>query len=227
MAHVEFTKEMKKTHKILVPMMLPIHFAFLEKILREEGYNVEILKTEGQQIIDAGLQHVHNDTCYPALLVIGQMIDALKSGKYDTDHIALAITQTGGGCRASNYIHLLRKALVQAGFPNVPVISVNFSNLEKNSGFSMTPKMLVKIAFGFVYADTLMWIKNQCKPYEIEKGSTDALVTTWVETICEQFHSLSFLRIKQNYKEMLKDFAELPRRNEAKIQVGIVGTFRK
>lgn len=223
MAHVEFTKEMKKTHKILVPMMLPIHFAFLEKILREEGYNVEILKTEGQQIIDAGLQHVHNDTCYPALLVIGQMIDALKSGKYDTDHIALAITQTGGGCRASNYIHLLRKALVQAGFPNVPVISVNFSNLEKNSGFSMTPKMLVKIAFGFVYADTLMWIKNQCKPYEIEKGSTDALVTTWVETICEQFHSLSFLRIKQNYKEMLKDFAELPRRNVAKIQVGIVG----
>ena len=135
MSHVEFTKEMKKTHTILVPMMLPIHFQFLRNILCKEGYRVEILKTEGQQIIDEGLKNVHNDTCYPALLVIGQMIDALKSGKYDTAHIALAITQTGGGCRASNYIHLLRKALVQAGFEHVPVISVNFSQLEKNNKY--------------------------------------------------------------------------------------------
>ena len=154
MERVEFTKEMRKTHKVLIPMMLPIHFQFLKNILLKEGYQVELLQTKGQQIIDEGLKNVHNDTCYPALLVIGQMIDALKSGNYDIDHIALAITQTGGGCRASNYIHLLRKALVQAGFPHVPVISVNFSNLEKNSGFSLTPKMLVKIMFGFLYADT-------------------------------------------------------------------------
>ena len=150
MERIEFTKEMRKTHKVLIPMMLPIHFQFLKNILLKEGYQVELLETSGQQIIDEGLKNVHNDTCYPALLVIGQMIDALKSGNYDMDHVALAITQTGGGCRASNYIHLLRKALVQAGFPQVPVISVNFSKLEKNSGFSLTPKMLIKIMYGFL-----------------------------------------------------------------------------
>ena len=223
MKRVEFTKEMKKTHKILVPMMLPIHFAFLQNIMRKDGYQVEILKTEGQQIIDEGLKNVHNDTCYPALLVIGQMIDALKSGKYDTDHVALAITQTGGGCRASNYIHLLRKALEQAGFAHIPVISVNFSKLEKNSGFKMTPKFLLRILFGFLYADMLMWIKNQVKPYEIEAGSSDALVSTWVETITAQFDSLSFLRMSKNYKEILHDFAAIERDQHPKIQVGIVG----
>ena len=211
MSHVEFTKEMKKTHTILVPMMLQIHFQFLRNILCKEGYHVEILKTEGQQIIDEGLKNVHNDTCYPALLVIGQMIDALKSGKYDTEHIALAITQTGGGCRASNYIHLLRKALVQAGFAHVPVISVNFSQLEKNSGFKLTPKMLLRLLYAFLYGDMLMWIKNQCKPYELEKGSTDALVTTWIDTITAQFDSLSYMRMKHNYQEILHDFAALPR----------------
>lgn len=223
MKHVEFTKEMKKTHKILVPMMLPIHFKFLQNILQKDGYQIEILRTEGQQIIDEGLKNVHNDTCYPALLVIGQMIDALKSGQYDTDHVALAITQTGGGCRASNYIHLLRKALVQAGFEHVPVISVNFSQLEKNSGFRLTPKILLRLLYAFLYGDMLMWIKNQCKPYEIEPGSTDALVETWIETITDQFDSLNFLKLTKNYREILHDFAALPRENKAKIQVGIVG----
>lgn len=223
MSHVEFTKEMKKTHTILVPMMLPIHFQFLQNILRKDGYHVEILRTEGQQIIDEGLKNVHNDTCYPALLVIGQMIDALKSGTYDIEHVALAITQTGGGCRASNYIHLLRKALVQAGFPHVPVISVNFSKLEKNGGFRLTPKILLRLLYAFLYADMLMWIKNQCKPYEKEKGSTDALVATWIETITNQFNSLTFLRLKRNYKEILHDFAALPRDVKPRIQVGIVG----
>ena len=160
MNRVEFTKEMKKTHKILVPMMLPIHFQFLQNIFRQNGYQMELLQTKGQQIIDEGLKNVHNDTCYPALLVIGQMIDALKSGNYDTDHIALAITQTGGGCRASNYIHLLRKALKQAGFGHVPVISVNFSKLEKNSGFKLTGSMLLRLLYGFLYGDMLMWIKK-------------------------------------------------------------------
>lgn len=223
MKHVEFTKEMKKTHKILVPMMLPIHFKFLQNILQKDGYQIEILRTEGQQIIDEGLKNVHNDTCYPALLVIGQMIDALKSGQYDTDHVALAITQTGGGCRASNYIHLLRKALVQAGFEHVPVISVNFSQLEKNSGFRLTPKILLRLLYAFLYGDMLMWIKNQCKPYEIEPGSTDALVETWIETITDQFDSLNFMKLTKNYREILHDFAALPRENKAKIQVGIVG----
>lgn len=223
MERIEFTKEMRKTHKVLIPMMLPIHFQFLKNILLKEGYQVELLETSGQQIIDEGLKNVHNDTCYPALLVIGQMIDALKSGNYDMDHVALAITQTGGGCRASNYIHLLRKALVQAGFPQVPVISVNFSKLEKNSGFSLTPKMLIKIMYGFLYADTMMWIKNQVKPYELEKGKTDALVDQWIHTITKQFDSMKFLQMKKNYRSMLQEFANITRSEQEKIRVGIVG----
>lgn len=223
MKRVEFTKEMKKTHTILVPMMLPIHFAFMQNILRKDGYHVEILKTSGQQIIDEGLKNVHNDTCYPALLVIGQMIDALKSGNYDIHHVALAITQTGGGCRASNYIHLLRKALQQAGFAHVPVISVNFSKLERNSGFSLSIKFLVRMLYACLYADTLMWIKNQIKPYETIPGSCEKLITTWVEKITKQFDSLAFMHLQKNYGEILREADAIKRDMRPKIQVGIVG----
>lgn len=223
MERIEFTKDMRKTHKILIPMMLPIHFQFLRNFLSKEGYQVELLETRGQQIIDEGLKNVHNDTCYPALLVIGQMIDALRSGKYDVDHVALAITQTGGGCRASNYIHLLRKALIQAGFPQVPVISVNFSKLEKNSGFHLSPKLLIKLAYGFLYADTLMWLKNQCKPYELHKGDSDALVSTWVNDLTKQLETPKFLHLYHNYHHMVKDFSAIERDSSCKIKVGIVG----
>lgn len=223
MEHVEFTKEMKKTHKILVPMMLPIHFTFLKNILCADGYQIEILKGEDQNIIDEGLKNVHNDTCFPALLVIGQMINALKSGAYDINHVALAITQTGGGCRASNYIHLLRKALIQAGFPQVPVISVNFANLEKSSGFKLTPMVLVRLLFAFLYGDVLMWIKNQCKPFEKIQGSSDQLVNAWIQVLSEQFNSFAFLAIHKNCKALLEDFARISRDTHPKIQVGIVG----
>lgn len=220
---VEFTKEMKHTHTILVPMMLPIHFAFLEHILRREGYHIEVLRSDDQRVIDEGLRHVHNDTCYPALLVIGQMIDALNSGRYDVDHVALAITQTGGGCRASNYIHLLRKALIQAGYPQVPVISVNFSHLEKNSGFKLTPKLLVKLAAGFLYGDVLMWLANQVKPYEINKGTCDRLTVTWIQTLCEQLDSLQFTHIRKNTAQIVRAYAAVKRSSQPKIKVGIVG----
>lgn len=218
-----FTQEMRREYTILVPNMAPIHFRILESVLRSHGYRAVLLHNCGPSVTENGLKYVHNDTCYPALLVIGQMIDALKSGNYDPDHTALLLSQTGGGCRASNYIHLLRKALVQAGFEHVPVISVNFSQLEKNSGFKLTPKMLLRLLYAFLYGDMLMWIKNQCKPYELEKGSTDALVTTWIDTITAQFDSLSYMRMKHNYQEMLHDFAALPRSQKPKIQVGIVG----
>ena len=223
MSHIEFTKEMKKTHKILIPMMLPIHFQFLENILTKEGYHVELLDNTSLSVKEEGLKYVHNDTCYPALLVIGQMIDALKSGKYDVDHVALAITQTGGGCRASNYIHLLRKALIQAGFPQVPVISVNFANLEKQSGFYFTLPMLIKLLYGFLYADLLLWLKNQCKPYELDKGNTDSLVSHWITTISKQFDSLTFLQLSKNYKAIITSFNQIKRSDEKKIKVGIVG----
>ncbi|MDE7390676.1 MAG: 2-hydroxyacyl-CoA dehydratase, partial [Lachnospiraceae bacterium] len=137
-----FTKEMKEEYTILFPMMAPIHFTILRNIFTHYGYKTALLETNGPEIAQVGLKYVHNDTCYPALLVIGQFIHALQSGKYDVNKTALMITQTGGGCRASNYIHLLRKALKKAGFENVPVISLNLSGLEKNSGFSITLPMI-------------------------------------------------------------------------------------
>ncbi|MBR6311904.1 MAG: 2-hydroxyacyl-CoA dehydratase, partial [Oscillospiraceae bacterium] len=130
-----FTKEMKKEYTLLIPQMLPVHFGMMAEVLRREGYKCEMLTTNHRGIVDTGLKYVHNDTCYPALLVIGQLIEAVNSGKYDKNKVGLLITQTGGGCRASNYIHLLRKALKKAGLENVPVVSLNLSGLEKNPGF--------------------------------------------------------------------------------------------
>ncbi|MEG0315049.1 MAG: 2-hydroxyacyl-CoA dehydratase [Erysipelotrichaceae bacterium] len=219
----KFTPEMKKTHTILIPSMLPIHFKMVYDILISEGYKVELLKSDGQSIIDEGLKNVHNDTCYPALLVIGQMIDALKSGNYDPNTTALFITQTGGGCRASNYIYLLRKALKQSSFSQVPVISINFSGLEKNPGFKLTTKMIIKIIFAMIYGDMLMWISNQVMPYELHEGDTEAIINIWCEELCEQFHSPKFLRVTHNYRELLHDFAEISVSTEPKIRVGIVG----
>ena len=220
---VEFTPEMRKTHTILVPMMLPIHFEMLETILGRHGYRVEVLRTTGRQLVEEGLANVHNDTCYPALLVIGQMIDALKSGKYDPDHTALMLTQTGGGCRASNYIYLLRKALKKCGFSQVPVISLNFSKLEKSSGFKITAPLLVEVFYAMLYGDMLMWLNNQCRPYEINKGDSKKVVDHWIEELNRQFCSPRFLLLTHNYKKMLRDFAAIPRRKEGKVRVGIVG----
>lgn len=221
--YVEFTKEMKKDYTILLPMMLPVHFKIIEQILKSAGYHVELLETSGRQIVEEGLRNVHNDTCYPALLVIGQMIDALKSGKYDPKKTALMITQTGGGCRASNYIFLLRKALEDSEFQDVPVISLNFMGLEKSSGFKLTPKMLIEAMFALIYGDLIMWISNQCKPYEKHKGDTQKVIDKWVKELCDQFHSLKFLRVSKNYRNILKDFAAIPRTDTPKIRVGIVG----
>lgn len=221
---VEFTKEMKKTHKILIPNMLNVHMRMYANILKSEGYDVEQLTTTHQAIIDEGVKNVHNDTCFPALLVIGQMLDALKTGNYDLDHVALIITQTGGGCRASNYIFLLRKALANNGMGQIPVISLNFGGLEQNEGFKITPTMLVKLVYATVYADVLMWISNQCFPYEVNKGDTEKVLHKWQDEICEQLHSpTKFLRMKHNYNQILDDFAKIEKTNEEKPKVGIVG----
>lgn len=223
MQKVEFSKAMKKTHTILIPTMLPIHFELIKSILNDEGYLVELLKNEHPNIIDEGLKNVHHDTCYPALLVIGQMIDALKSGKYDIHKVALAITQTGGGCRASNYIHLLRIALQQANFSHVPVISVNFAKLESNSGFALSLSFCYKALYAILYGDFLMWIYNQCIPYEAEKGSCKQLLNTWLTKLHTQFQSHQYRKLKKNYRAICKDFANLKKINKQCIRIGIVG----
>ena len=150
--------------------MAKIQFTLLVEVLNEEGYKVELLENEGQQVILKGLKYVHNDTCYPALLVIGQMIDALDSGKYDLEKTALAITQTGGGCRASNYIHLLRKALDKAGYTQIPIVSLNLKGMNRNSGFRLTYRMLRKGIGALIYGDALMLLRNQVRPFEVLRG---------------------------------------------------------
>ncbi|MBQ3566616.1 MAG: 2-hydroxyacyl-CoA dehydratase [Oscillospiraceae bacterium] len=217
-----FKDEMKSEYTILVPDMLPVHFKLIISILKKYGYNVELLQTSTREVVDEGLKNVHNDTCYPALLVIGQFINALKSGKYDVNKTALMLTQTGGGCRASNYIHLLRKALTKE-FPQVPVISLNLSGLEKGSSFSLSLPLLIKVAISVFYGDLLMSLYNQCKPYEINEGETEKVREKWQKRLIPIFDKREFLKIEKYCTLILNDFAKIKRRKENKVRVGIVG----
>ena len=226
LSYPKFTQDMKKTHTLLMPNMAPIHFQMIVSALHDEGYNVELLDNNGHEVAQEGLKYVHNDTCYPALLVIGQFMNALKSGKYDLDHTALMITQTGGGCRASNYIHLLRKALVKAGFPQVPVASINFSGLEKDSGFHFTLPLARKAIAAIFYGDELMSLANQTRPYENEKGSADALVSRWIAKVQDLFHEGRGVKKKEMakvFRDIARDFANLPVTYTPKVKVGVVG----
>jgi predicted nucleotide-binding protein (sugar kinase/HSP70/actin superfamily) len=217
-----FTEQMKKEYTILIPDMLPIHFQLFTAIFNHWGYTTELLRNCGREVIDEGLKNVHNDTCYPALLVVGQFMNALKSGKYDVDKTALLLTQTGGGCRASNYIALLRKAL-KAEFPQVPVLSLNFSGLESDSAFKVTPTMFIALLNAIIYGDLLMTLYNQCKPYELTAGITDRKLKRWEKILGENFREGRFLSKKNIYKTILEDFATIERSEEKKFRVGIVG----
>lgn len=221
-----FTKEMKREYKILIPNMLPIHFELIKNILEEEGYDCDLLSSDGTNVVKMGLQNVHNDTCYPCLLVVGQFIDALESGKYNVNKTALFITQTGGGCRASNYIHLLRKALVKAGYPQVPVISVNLAGLEKNPGFKLRIPLIKKMASALMYGDMLMLLSNQVRPYEKNKGDTKKMTSYWVKKMADQYkNSTGFGKkiMAKNFNSIVKDYANIPIEKTKKIKVGIVG----
>ena len=217
-----FTEEMRREYTILVPMMLPIHMTFLTRVLAQNGFQVELLSSVNREIVDLGLESVHNDTCYPALLVIGQMMEALQSGRYDLDKVALIITQTGGGCRASNYIHLLRKALKKRGLAHIPVISFNLAGMEKNPGFRFPVKVYVELLGIIVYADLIMNLSNQTRPYELHPGQTDALVEAWTRRLLDMH--LSLRRLKRSLAQITADFAAIPMNREAqKVTVGVVG----
>ena len=222
-----FTKEMKRDYTLLLPQMLPITFAMLQRVFQLYGYKAELLHTTHRGIVDTGLKYVHNDTCYPALLAIGQLLDAVQSGKYDDKKVALMITQTGGGCRASNYIHLLRKALEKAGLQHVPVISLNFSGLEKNPGFSLTIPMLRRLAAAMIYGDFLMWLGNQVRPYEVMSGTTDKLIAHWTDeivTLLGDKRGMSRRDLQRILPKIAADFAAVERDTSTpKPRVGIVG----
>lgn len=225
--HNPFTADMKKDYTILVPNMLPIQFGLILKIMRNYGYNMELLTTDGPAIVDQGLKNVHNDTCYPALLVIGQLMDAIESGKYDTHKIALIMSQTGGGCRASNYIHLLRKALQNNGYGYIPVISLNFSGLEENPGFHLTPQMMLQIAYGILIGDLIMQIYNQCRPYEVVPGSAQRAMEICMKTVANRFTGNRLIRyaeVRKLYQFVLEAFGRLKLDHSTpKKKVGIVG----
>ena len=226
MTYPKFTKEMKDTHTILIPNMAPTQFRIMKACLESEGYKVEILGNCGSQVAQLGLKYVHNDTCYPALVVIGQFLDALASGKYDLEHTALAITQTGGGCRASNYIHLLRKALAKSGYGNIPVASINFSGLEKDSGLNFTLPLLRKIAAAVFYGDLLVALRNQTAPYERKPGSADALVDHWVRVVGDwimQGRGFTAADMKHQFPRIAAQFAAIPVDRVPKVKVGVVG----
>lgn len=223
---IEFTREMKKTHKLLFPNMAEIHFKILKNVLVSFGYDIDLLTTTGREIVDEGLKYVHNDTCYPALLTIGQMISALKSGKYDINKTALLMSQTGGGCRASNYIFLLRKALKKANMEQVPVVSVNVVGLEKNSGFKITLPLLRRALAAIVYGDILMLLANQTRPYEVHKGETDALVDGWVKTLSALFlkrRAIGRGQIKVYFEKIVSSFEKINIIKTPIPKVGIVG----
>lgn len=206
--------------------MLDIHFGILTKVFKSYGYQMELLKNTDQHVIDEGLKYIHNDTCYPALLTSGQMISALKSGNYDLDHVALMMSQTGGGCRASNYIHLLRKGLENAGLGHVPVISINLSGLEKNSGFKFTLPLIRRTVAALIYGDLLMLLANQTRPYEVNKGQVDETVEKWsdfVEELFERRKGFTAKAMKGYLREIVVDFEKIPVHSEKKIKVGIVG----
>ncbi len=218
-----FTKEMKNNHTILVPQMSPLHFDLLEAAMRQEGYNAVVLPPVDAKAIDIGVKYVNNDSCYPAIIVIGQILAALESGDYDLNNVSVTISQTGGGCRASNYIALLRKALKEAGYDNIPVISFNLVGLENNPGFKLTIPLVRKLVMSALYGDVLMRLSNRTRPYEINKGETDKLVTTWTEKIIDRKFPITYFKYKKLIKQIVNDFDSIEREEKVIPRVGVVG----
>ena len=218
-----FTKEMKYSHTIIGPQMSPIHFRILKHAFNACGYNFVILDAVDPKAVDTGLKYVNNDACYPSIIVAGQMIAALESGKYDVNNTSLIITQTGGGCRASNYIGFIRRALTDAGFDKVPVLSLSAQGFEKNPGFKITPGLLHRLLMAVMVGDVLMRVLYRTRPYELVPGSADALYEKWNAKAEKQVKSLSLSGYHKLLKGIVKDFDNLPLKPIKKPRVGVVG----
>ena len=238
-AHREkFVKDMKKDYTIVAPQMSPIHFSLVESVIRSGGYKFDILKHASREDVETGLKYVNNDACYPAIMVIGQLIDAILEGKYDPDKVCLAITQTGGMCRATNYFGLIRKALIDAGYPQIPVIAISTQGLEDNPGFKVTPALLHRTVKALILGDLLMKCLYRVRPYEVEKGAANKLYELWDTIVRETIEHHGYSKtaaktpgIRKGYlpynvlaKEIVKSFDNLPLRDiPRKVRVGVVG----
>ena len=238
-AHREkFVKNMKKDYTIVAPQMSPIHFSLVESVIRSGGYKFDILKHASREDVETGLKYVNNDACYPAIMVIGQLIDAILEGKYDPDKVCLAITQTGGMCRATNYFGLIRKALIDAGYPQIPVIAISTQGLEDNPGFKVTPALLHRTVKALILGDLLMKCLYRVRPYEVEKGAANRLYEQWDVIVREALEHHGFSKtaaktpwLKRRYlpypvlaREIVKGFDALPLKDvPRKVRVGVVG----
>ena len=238
-AHREkFVKDMKKDYTIVAPQMSPIHFSLVESVIRSGGYKFDILKHASREDVETGLKYVNNDACYPAIMVIGQLIDAILEGKYDPDKVCLAITQTGGMCRATNYFGLIRKALIDAGYPQIPVIAISTQGLEDNPGFKVTPALLHHTVKALILGDLLMKCLYRVRPYEVEKGAANRLYEQWDVIVREALEHHGFSKtaaktpwLKRRYlpypvlaREIVKSFDALPLKDvPRKVRVGVVG----
>ncbi len=220
---IVFTKEMKNNHTILCPQMSPMHFEFLQEVFKTDGYNIELLPTVEKHAVDEGVKYVNNDACYPAIIVIGQLLEALQSGKYDLNHTSVVISQTGGGCRATNYIGLLRKALNEAGFENIPVLSANLYGTEKNPGFKITVGLIKKAIKAVVYGDLLMRVLHRVRPYERVSGAADLLYEKWVTRCKSQIITGNKKDYKDNLRGIVEEFDQLEITPARKPRVGVVG----
>ena len=221
---IPFTKEMKKDYTILIPQMIPIHFELIETAVQSLGYNVHLLRECTEHTVDTGLRYVNNDACYPSILTTGQMIEALQSGKYDVNKTALIMSQTGGGCRATNYIGFIRKALRDAGFSQVPVVSFNVVGMEKNAGFKITPTMVEKLLKCVIYGDLLQKLLYKNRAYEVHKGESQALYETWMEKCKSMIRKSSLSEFKSSIYDMVSDFEKIKLDTSIeKPRVGIVG----
>ena len=220
---VEFTKEMKKDYTILVPQMSPIHFNLLAPVFRQCGYNVDVLPQMGKKAVDTGLKYVNNDACYPSLIVVGQIMTALTSGKYDLNKTAVLISQTGGGCRATNYIGFIRRALAKNGYGHIPVISISVQGIEKNEGFKITVPMVIRMLQAVVYGDLFMRVLYRVRPYEKVKGSANHLHEVWEKRCIKSLEKAHYGEFRKNVKNIIRDFDTLPINDVKKPRVGIVG----
>jgi len=220
---IPFTEEMRKKHTILCPQLSPIHFELAHELFASEGYNIEVLPSVDKIAVDEGLKYVNNDACYPSIIVVGQLIEALKSGKYDLNNTSVIISQTGGGCRATNYIAFLRKAMKDAGFENIPVISANITGLESNPGFKVTPALFKKVTMGVIYGDLLMRVLYRVRPYEKIRDSANMLFEKWIAQCKKQLLNGDMNTFRKYVKQIVKEFDNLEIRNVKKPKIGVVG----
>ena len=223
---VIFTEEMRKDYTIICPQMSPIHFELLEPAFVAAGYHLSIPQISARECVDVGLKYVNNDACYPSLIVVGQIMAAIASGNYDMNKTAILITQTGGGCRATNYIAFIRRALAKAGYPDVPVVSLNMVGLEKNPGFKITPALIQHGLYALEFGDIFLRCLYRMRPYEVTPGSANALHEKWKERVIAfvtQDGFLSHRKYKQMCRQIIRDFDCLPITDEKKPRVGVVG----